>query len=194
MKFHIFLHNKWPNLIFITLFSLWFISLFIAPSVIPPNTIQDLDGHSTIINHNDKWENLSIYPRIIYTIGDFLCHQKDNRCFEINNNQMPVCVRCFAVYLGFIIALFFTLSISNSLSKNDYLLKVIPYNLREKLEKKFGIKYLPLILIGVFLIPVAIDGGLQLFTSYESVNILRILSGFPAGFIGGVILGAIINT
>jgi len=35
---------------------------------------------------------------------------------------------------------------------------------------------------------------MQLFTSYESNHMLRILTGLPAGWMAGVLLGDIVNT
>jgi uncharacterized membrane protein len=58
----------------------------------------------------------------------------------------------------------------------------------------FGDDFFPIVLIGLFLLPIALDGGLQLITYYESNNILRLITGFPTGWIGGILLGALINS
>jgi len=45
------------------------------------------------------------------------------------------------------------------------------------------------------LLPVAIDGFYQLFsdvTHYESTNVMRILTGAPGGFVGGLLVGAML--
>ena len=40
--------------------------------------------------------------------------------------------------------------------------------------------------IGIlFCLPVALDGGIQAITDYESVNPLRVMTGIPFGFIIG---------
>jgi uncharacterized membrane protein len=44
---------------------------------------------------------------------------------------------------------------------------------------------LMLVLLAVGLGPMAVDGFTQLLTDYESTNLLRILTGAPAGFVGG---------
>ena len=49
------------------------------------------------------------------------------------------------------------------------------------------------VIIGLGLGPMAIDGFTQLLTSYESTNTMRILTGFPAGFIGGWIFSAMFS-
>jgi len=51
------------------------------------------------------------------------------------------------------------------------------------------------IIVVVGLLPVAIDGFTQLFsdvTHYESTNVLRILTGIPGGFVGGLLVGAML--
>lgn len=35
------------------------------------------------------------------------CHQRADRSFSIGKYQMPVCSRCFGVYTGYLIGLFF---------------------------------------------------------------------------------------
>ena len=49
------------------------------------------------------------------------------------------------------------------------------------------------VIIGLGLGPMAIDGFTQLLTSYESTNTMRILTGVPAGFIGGWIFSAMFS-
>ena len=194
MILHIKWRNKWPNLVFITILFLWIISLFLVPVILSESTVRNLHGHSTFIDNLDELDNLPFYPKAVYLTGDFLCHQKDSRCFIINGNQMPICVRCLSIYIGFLSSLILTLLISNDLSKNEYFLRILTYKIRKKLISRIGIQFLPILIIVVFLLPIAIDGGLQLLTSYESNSILRIITGFPAGWMGGFLLGAVVNT
>ena len=48
------------------------------------------------------------------------------------------------------------------------------------------------LLLIMFIMPVAIDGFYQLLTPYESTNLKRVLSGIPTGWIGGVLIGAMV--
>lgn len=194
MIFKISINEKWPNLLFIILLLIWIISLFIAPLMVSKNTIGELNGCSNLINYGYIWADLPLYPRIIYTIGDFACHQINTRSFYINGNQMPVCVRCVAIYFGFLCALVYTLFIPNNQNHRRYFFHTLPNRWRNSAINIFGEKFLPFILIFLFLLPVALDGGIQLFTDYESSNITRILTGIPAGWLGGILLGALINT
>lgn len=36
----------------------------------------------------------------VYFLADPVCHQLPERCLNINKLPMPVCARCFAIYLG----------------------------------------------------------------------------------------------
>ena len=67
----------------------------IAPLASPPGAYSGLDGTPGFIDHG--WG----FADIAYLIGDVLCHQMEDRCFEVNGSQMPVCVRDFGLILGF---------------------------------------------------------------------------------------------
>jgi uncharacterized membrane protein len=187
-------HDKWSNLVLFVITLSWFLSLFLAPLTIPGHSVDLLDGHSNIREHGDKFNKMPIYPRIIYYSGDILCHQKYYRSFYINNNQMPVCARCVSVYFGLTVGIMVTFFIREKNNSREYVLRILPDNL----EKWWLIGFLgdelsSIIIVLLFLFPIALDGGLQLITSYESNNILRLITGFPAGFIGGILAGAIVN-
>ena len=75
------------------------------------------------------------------------------RSFFYKGYQFPICARCTGILLGYICAFVF-------------LLLNIHINI-----------FLSFILI----VPMAFDGTIQFFTSYESNNIKRLFSGFSAG-------------
>ena len=80
---------------------------------------------------------------------------------------MPFCTRCTAIWLGLAIGLgwmvFYTMELTE--------------------------KFVYAILLA--LLPIGVDGVGQLFGFWESTNVLRLLTGLPAGFICGVALGII---
>lgn len=80
------------------------------------------------------------------------CHQMPERSFFLNGYQLPLCARCTGIALGHIMAFI-----------------VAPFRV---------FKYTILILM----IPMAIDGIIQYFSSYRSNNIKRIITGFLYGF------------
>ncbi len=105
----------------------------------------------------------------IYGCGDRLCHQKAERSFFINENEMPFCSRCTAIWLGLAIGIGFMLF----------------YKI--ELDEKFII----LLLIGV--VPLVVDGVGQLFKFWESTNIVRVITGLLAGGICGITIGIIVD-
>lgn len=81
------------------------------------------------------------------------CHQMPERSFFYKGYQFPICARCTGILLGYICAFIFL----------------------------FLNIHIKLYLCIIFIIPMTLDGLIQLFTSYESNNLKRLLSGFMAG-------------
>lgn len=173
-------------LIFLILSFLNLITIITVPYTISPNTVSGIDGNPSIIDSYDLWEDLNPYAALIYTFGDFNCHQIESRSFFLNDNQMPVCARCTGLAFSFILgSLLFVFAIPNS---DPFLMALTPF-LREKaftLKKKKAIVYL-LIMTLIFATPIAIDGLFQLITSYESTNAIRLVTGLLFGWM--VVLG-----
>lgn len=92
----------------------------------------------------------------IYKLLSHICHQYPTRSFWITNRPMALCSRCFGGYLGLSLFLIF--------------------------KSVYQYPYIKRLTMGVFLlIPGVADGYLQLTTDYESVNILRFITGFSGG-------------
>jgi len=103
----------------------------------------------------------TFYSFIIYSAFSSVCHQLPERSFFLFGQKLAVCARCTGMYSGFAIAtILFPI-----LRGIDY--RKIPS---------------PWFLI-ISIIPIAIDGGIQLITEYESNNVLRFATGFIFGFI-----------
>jgi uncharacterized membrane protein len=156
-------------IIFFLLFFIWSLLQFLAPIALPYKSVNNLDGTTGFIDNQEKINNINTPWNFIYGFGDRLCHQKADRSFFINGNEMPFCVRCTAIWLGITIGLGF----------------MIFYKIN--LDEKFII----LIIIGLF--PIGIDGFGQLFGLWESYNIIRVITGALTGFICGLAIGIIID-
>jgi len=142
---------------------LFFVLLqFISPLLLPNDTVVDISGSTIFRDHPEKEHNLPMPHALVYALGDLLCHQKASRSLYLNQNQLPFCSRCTAIWVGIAAGLFISLLF------------------RIQLSPRF---------LGVFLLcllPLGIDGIGQLLGFWESTNLLRMLTGLPAGFLTGI--------
>ena len=156
-------------LIFFIFFLTWSVLQFLAPLSLPHGSINNLSGLTVVSDNDELFSKLPIPWNVVYSIGDRLCHQKAERSFFINDNQMPFCSRCTAIWLGLVIGLLF----------------MIFYKIQ--LDGKFMF----IILLCVF--PMGLDGVGQLIGLWESTNLIRFITGLLTGFICGVAIGVIID-
>ncbi len=130
--------------------------LLITPLFEPTGTVNF--GEDGMVNGFEHASDISAMrnpvSRLIYTFGDWECHQHASRSFFVNGNQMPVCARCTGIFVS--IGIFAFLLVF------------------------FRIK-MPFWMIIALILPLALDGGIQLITAYESTNILRLITGILAG-------------
>jgi uncharacterized membrane protein len=174
----------------------WTASLFICPLTLPPGTTPyGLVGGANVIDHESLWEKFPLYARVVYTIGDAQCHQLYTRSFWLNGNQMPIDERMTAMYLFANIGLLATMFARPSTSTGQVMLNALPEFLRRRLQR-LGADRAGALVLALGLIPMAIDGFTQLFrvANYESTPIARVLTGGLAGFVGGLLVGAMIVT
>ena len=120
--------------------------------------------------------NLTGFAKRLYTSGDRNCHQNSSRSLIINGNQMAYCSRDFAIFAGAAFGLVFCIW--------------------KRVELQAW-----LILVGI--VPIGLDGGIQLlshdmdvitFFTYESTNTVRMLTGSLTGFMTGAMLAFIGRT
>ena len=155
--------------LFFLLFFIWVLLQFLAPLALPSSSVTDLSGVVGITDNEDQLREMPLPWNAVYSIGDHLCHQKVERSLFINGNEMPFCARCTAIWIGLVIGLGF----------------IVVYRL--ELHQNF------IVAIILALVPIGIDGLGQLLGLWESINIIRILTGLPAGIICGIALGIIID-
>lgn len=156
-------------LIFFIIFLLWAVLQFISPYGIPENGVKDLSGITGILDNQEIISDIPAPWNFVYGCGDSLCHQRADRSFFINSNQMPFCSRCTAIWLGLAIGIGFMVFF------------------KMKLNSKL------LILIFIGLIPIVVDGLGQLFGLWESSNIARVITGLLIGIVCGIAIGIIID-
>lgn len=150
-------------------FFIFFILQVLGPLTMPTGSIDNLSGLTVLSDNEDEISKMPFPYNTIYSVGDRLCHQKEERSFFINGNQMPFCARCTAIWLGLSIGIFLMIFFEIKLSEKIFLM----------------------ILIG--LIPLGIDGVGQLIGLWESTNLIRFLTGILTGIVSGIALGVIID-
>ncbi len=173
-----------PNKLVILLFVIilfYTVSLFLAPLTLKSGTVSELDGNANMVDYSDKWDELSPYHQMIYLFSDFNCHQKHYRSYSINGNQMPVCARDVGIFLGMSAGFFLFSFVKGRRDYKDVLLSVLGIDLGISKRKRYLILT---VLAMIFILPMALDGGIQLATSYESTNPVRTITGllFGLGF------------
>jgi uncharacterized membrane protein len=155
------------NFILYLICVIWLLIIVIVPTAIPKDTV-DL-GELGMVGENEHFFEIedinNPFVRSVYHSGDSMCHLKASRSLFINSNQMPYCARDFGVFLGF--------AIGAAIST-------------------FVIIDLKWWLLVVGLAPIGLDGGIQLLTSYQSNNPLRIFTGTLAGIVTMIAMGLII--
>jgi uncharacterized membrane protein len=179
---------------------IWTASLFISPFMVPPHSFPTSDpaslvGGANFVDHENIWATFPIYPRIIYTIGDAQCHQLWYRSFWLNGNEMPIDQRMTSMYVFANFGLVAAIFARPSTSTGQVMLNSLPEFLRRRLSK-FGSERAGAFIVVLGLIPMAIDGFSQLFkvNGYESTPIARVGTGALAGFVGGLLIGAMLVT
>jgi uncharacterized membrane protein len=197
MEFRRTLRKMFRSRVLLTVFIIslvWTLSLFIAPFTIPPGTVTDLDGNANRIDYAHVWDDMPLYPRAVYTLGDLQCHQKWYRTIFLNGNEMPVDARDVAIYVGLSLGLLAALFVTYTISVTGTFMNIFPCRFRNFVDRKMSRNLFLILFIVLMFLPLVIDGFTQLLTSYESTNQIRVLTGLPLGFTGGYFIGVMIGT
>ena len=135
-------------------FTIWLLLVLVAPLSLPRGSVQDLYGSVGNLDSGDQLDSMNPLARVVYTIGDMYCHQIPDRSLVLNDNQMPFCSRDLGIFIGLVAGMLLAVLMNIRISVLVFLLT---------------------------LIPMGIDGSLQLLTDYESSNLLRLITGLIAG-------------
>jgi len=193
------------------------ISFFLVPAYLPADSVPELSGranafdyysedswgniqsdNSKEVGHNQSehgifaWGDLDPYAAFVYGFGDLNCHNKAERSWEINGNQMPVCVRDVGIFLGLAIGGFlFSRRGLNRWTIRDSFLSLWPGSYMQSVYKNNRRTLAMVAIAGLFVLPMALDGFSQLlFASYESNAMLRLATGTPFGIFLGAFIAA----
>ena len=191
---------------------LYLVLLFIIPILLVSNTVPELSGRANRIdyatldgwgswgNQNNglnedigqnqeefgyfSWTALNPVAAFVYSFGDLNCHQKSERSWELNGNQLAVCVRDVGLFMGlFIGALFWRSRGLNRWTVRDSFLSVFKDEQVSSLYVKDRRMIAMALFISIGALPIGFDGFYQLLTDYESTNPIRLVTGTLAGFV-----------
>lgn len=206
MASYLWARLTWSRALFglLVLNLIWTASLFIAPMILKPGTfawpytqypvVAYHLGGANQLDYEPIWQTLSLYARAVYTFGDIQCHELWYRSFWINGNQMPIDARMTSMYIFANVGLVAAAFAVRSTSAAQVMLNAMPRFLRKRLSR-LKPERAGTIIVVAGLLPLAVDGFYQLFsnfTHYESTNMVRVLTGVPSGFVGGLLIGAML--
>ena len=158
--------GKWNKTSFVILWG-WLSLLLFSPYLIESGTTGDLSGVVGKYDNEEVIEEMNVIARGIYYIGDLNCHQLSHRSYSYNDNQMSFCARDTGIFLGLVIGFMYA-------------------------SRKRTVLTLPLVIAA--LIPIGLDGTIQLLTDYESTNPKRLITGLIAGIVTGVAIKIIADS
>ena len=150
--------GNWNKTSFVLLWG-WLSLLLFSPYLIESGTTGDLSGIVGKYDNKEVIEEMNIVARGIYYIGDLNCHQLSHRSYSYNDNQMSFCARDTGIFLGLVVGFMYA-------------------------SRKRTVLTLPLVIAA--LIPIGLDGTIQLLTDYESTNPKRLITGLIAGVVTGI--------
>jgi len=105
-------------------------------------------------------------------MGHGFCHQIPSRCFESGGLVFSVCARDTGIYLGF----FFTL------------LVMFIIHARVKIKPGDLPSWRYLIVLALFVVPLAFDGLSSYLGIRSTTNVIRYLTGLPTGIAAGTVI------
>ena len=158
--------GKW-NKIFLSITCFWALMILTGPLMLETGETGDLSGSVGLYDNKKVIQEMNPVSKIVYYLGDVNCHQLSHRSYEYNNNQMPFCARDVGIFLG--LAIGFIVSLGRKINLT-----------------------LPIVILS--LIPIGLDGTIQLVTEYESTNPKRIITGMIAGITTGIALKIIADS
>jgi uncharacterized membrane protein len=105
-----------------------------------------------------------------YQFGSLICHQRPERSFHLAGVSMPVCARCFGLYLAGAAGL------------------ALAWSVRRRWPRAVVRAALAL---GAA--PIALTVALEWLGALETSNVVRMITGLPLGFVAGFAIVAVLR-
>ena len=109
---------------------------------------------------------LPVLTLAVYQAGSLVCHQRPERSFHLAGVQLPVCARCFGLYLSGAVGLV----VASRVAAARYPAR--PARL----------------LLAMAALPIASTVALEWLGLIHTTNVQRMLTGLPLGFAAGVVI------
>ena len=158
--------GRWNKTSFVLLWG-WLSLLIFSPYMIDNGSTGDLSGVVGKYDNRDVIEEMNFLAKFIYYVGDLNCHQLSHRSYSYNDNQMSFCARDTGIFLGLVLGFMYA-------------------------SRKKIVLTLPLVIAA--LLPIGLDGTIQLLTDYESTNPKRLITGLIAGVATGIAIKIIADS
>ena len=158
--------GRWNKTSFVLLWG-WLSLLLFSPYMIDNGSTGDLSGVVGKYDNRDVIEEMNFLAKFIYYVGDLNCHQLSHRSYSYNDNQMSFCARDTGIFLGLVMGFMYA-------------------------SRKKIVLTLPLVIAA--LLPIGLDGTIQLLTDYESTNPKRLITGLIAGVATGIAIKIIADS
>ena len=158
--------GKWNKTSFVLLWG-WLSLLLFSPYMIDNGSTGDLSGVVGKYDNKEVIEEMNFLAKFIYYVGDLNCHQLSQRSYSYNDNQMSFCARDTGIFLGLVLGFMYA-------------------------SRKKIVLTLPLVI--ATLLPIGLDGTIQLLTDYESTNPKRLITGLIAGVVTGIAIKIIADS
>ena len=108
---------------------------------------------------------LPAFTLAVYQAGSLVCHQRPERSFHLAGVQLPVCARCFGLYLAGAVGL------------------MVASRRRQALPARAART-----LLALAALPIATTVALEWLGLIQTSNLQRMLTGLPLGFAAGVVI------
>ena len=158
--------GRWNKTSFVLLWG-WLSLLLFSPYMIDNGSTGDLSGVVGKYDNREVIEEMNFLAKFIYYVGDLNCHQLSHRSYSYNDNQMSFCARDTGIFLGLVLGFMYA-------------------------SRKEIVLTLPLVIAA--LLPIGLDGTIQLLTDYESTNPKRLITGLIAGVATGIAIKIIADS
>ena len=158
--------GRWNKTSFVLLWG-WLSLLLFSPYMIDNGSTGDLSGVVGKYDNRDVIEEMNFLAKFIYYVGDLNCHLLSHRSYSYNDNQMSFCARDTGIFLGLVLGFMYA-------------------------SRKKIVLTLPLVIAA--LLPIGLDGTIQLLTDYESTNPKRLITGLIAGVATGIAIKIIADS